>query len=96
MIIHETDVGVTAMADAYWLEVAHVEGATPNGRECEWVTGGFPEHFFQRNTMRKGGRFAPLALEARLVGYKGEMQLAANEGRPKPCPAWFPPPAPPP
>jgi hypothetical protein len=78
------------MADAYWLEVAHVEGATPNGRECEWVTGGFPEHFFQRNTMRKGGRFAPLALEARLVGYKdgeyGGFQRPENEGKPKPCP----------
>lgn len=46
---------------------------SPNGRECEWPTGGFPEHEFTRAVYRNGGRFQPLRLAARLSGYKGEV-----------------------
>ena len=83
-----------AQADAYFMEPKSLPGAVPLVPECEWVTGGFPEHFFMRNTLKKGGRFAPLALEARLVGYKdgdgGGFQKPENEGKAKPCPPYYP------
>ena len=85
-----------AVADVYFIEVTNKEGHAPwvpNGKECEWTRGGFPEHFFMRNTMAKGGRFTGLNLESRLLGYKGEIPKRENEGKPKPCPHWSVPPA---
>jgi len=84
-----------AMADIYFFELTNSEGHAPwvpNGRECEWTRGGFPEHFFMRNTLGKGGRFAGLSLESRLLGYKGDVPKRENEGKAKPCPPWHPPP----
>jgi hypothetical protein len=83
------------MADIYFFELTNSEGHAPwvpNGRECEWTRGGFPEHFFMRNTLGKGGRFAGLSLESRLLGYKGDVPKRENEGKAKPCPPWHPPP----
>jgi hypothetical protein len=80
-----------AMADIYFIEVTNLAGHAPwvpAGRECEWTRGGFPEHFFMRNTLKKGGKFTGLSMEARLLGYKGDVPKPENAGKPKPCPFW--------
>jgi hypothetical protein len=73
-----------AQAEAYFDAAEHSQGLN-EAFECQLTRNGFPEGYFTRDVQRGGGVFKPLALEARLFMYKGDVPDPAAAGVMKTC-----------
>jgi hypothetical protein len=74
-----------AQAEAYFDALEHTHPNEDAALECQLTRNGFPEGFFTRGVQRGGGWFTPLALEARLFMYKGDVPNPAAAGVLKNC-----------